>query len=196
MLELDSADSKNQVLTILRFGKETSVVWTYSKKAVDGTVESTEAAEEPTKLLTISMPLDLFKRAITQCNLSVKKFVKDYNNNLLAVNFLWSEVPFLSVPTKIFSKNVVAVVNSGSSGVVVSCGCVSCLGLKPDDLVKMNIASLNGVEKNLNSVFFDVPIKVGSSLVRLPALVADGLFVDVFLDANWLKAVGACLNVS
>ena len=46
LLELDSAKSYNQVLTILCSGKEMSVVWTYCKKAVDGTVESTEAAEE------------------------------------------------------------------------------------------------------------------------------------------------------
>ena len=59
----------------------------------------------------------------------------------------------------------------------------------------MNIASLNGVEKKTRSVFFDVPIKVGHSLVSLPALVADGLFVDVLLGANWLKAVGACPDV-
>ena len=96
---------------------------------------------------------------------------------------------------KIFSKNVVAVVNSGSSGVVISCGCVSCLGPKPDDLVDMNIAFLNGVEKKSRSVFFDVPVEVGNSLVSLPALVTDGLFVDVLLGANWLKAVGACLDV-
>ena len=75
MLELDSGNSKNQVLTMLRSGKETSVVWTYGKKAVDGNVKSTEAAEEPNKLLTVSMPLGLFKQAITQCYLSVKKFV-------------------------------------------------------------------------------------------------------------------------
>ena len=48
MLELDSADSDNQVLIVLRSGKETSVVLMHSKKAVDGTVESTEAAEELT----------------------------------------------------------------------------------------------------------------------------------------------------
>ena len=181
MLELDSADSENQVLTVLRSGKETSVVWTYGKKAVDGTVESTEAAEEPNELLTVSMPLGLFKRAITQRGLSVEKFVEDFNINRLAVNFAWSDVPLLSVSAKIFLKNVVAVVNLGSSGVVVSCNCVSCLGLKPDDQVEMNIASTNGVEKKSRSVFFDVPIEVGSSLVSLPALVADGLFVDVIL---------------
>ena len=47
----------------------------------------------------------------------------------------------------------------------------------------MNIACLNGVEKKLWSVFFDVPIKVRNSLVSLSALVADVLFVDVLLGA-------------
>ena len=56
----------------------------------------------------------------------------------------------------------------------------------------MNIASLNGAEKKSRDVFFDVLIKVGNSLVSLPALVADDPFVDVLLSANWLKAVGAC----
>ena len=78
----------------------------------------------------------------------------------------------------------------------VSCGCVSCLSLKQDDQVKMNIASLNGVEKKSRDMFFDVPIEVRNSLVSLPVLVADGLFVDILLSANWLKAVGACLDVS
>ena len=99
------------------------------------------------------------------------------------------------MPAKIFSKNVVCVVDSEILKVCVSCSCISCLGLKPDNLVEMNIASLNRVEKRIRSVFFDLTIKVGHSLVSLPALVADGLFVDVLLGANWLKAVGACLYV-
>ena len=81
LLELDSANSDNQVLTVLHSGKETSVIWTYSKKAGDSTLESTEAAEEPNELLIVSMPLNLFKQAITQCGLSVKKFVEDFNIN-------------------------------------------------------------------------------------------------------------------
>ena len=110
----------------------------------------------------MSMPLAIFKKAITQCGLSVSKFIKDFNINLLAVNFLWSDVPLLLVPAKKKIKNIVAVINSGSSGLVVSCGCVSCLSLKPDDQVKMNLASLNGVEKKSRDVFFGIPIKVGT----------------------------------
>ena len=94
MFELSSADSDNQVLTVIRSGKETQVTWMYGKKVVDGANDSTEATEEPTKLLTVLMLLAMFKRAITQRGLSVLKFVKDFNINLLAVNFSGQMCPF------------------------------------------------------------------------------------------------------
>ena len=65
MLDLDSTDSKSQVLTVLCSGKETEVTWTYSKKAVESANKGTEAAEEPTGSLTVFMPLGGFKQAIT-----------------------------------------------------------------------------------------------------------------------------------
>ena len=76
MLELSSADADNQVLTVLHSGKETQVIWTYAKKVVDGASNSTEATEEPTELLTVSMLLAMFKWAITQCGLSVLKLLR------------------------------------------------------------------------------------------------------------------------
>ena len=78
----------------------------------------------------------------------------------------------------------------------MSCGCVTQLGTQLDDQVEINIASLGGLEKKVREVFYDVPIKVGKSLVTLPALVAEGLFVEVLLGANWLQAVGACINIT
>ena len=66
-------------------------------------------------------------------------------------------------PAKIFSKNVVAVVDLGSSSVVVSYGCVSCLCLKPDNKVKMSIEFLNKEEIKSRDVFFDIPIEDGTS---------------------------------
>ena len=33
-------------------------------------------------------------------------------------------------------------------------------------------------------------------MASLPALVADDLFVYVLLGANWMKAVGACLDIN
>ena len=89
-------------MTVLHSGKETRVTRTYGKKAVDSANNSADTAEEPTKLLTVSMLLAMFKQAITQHNLSVSKFVEDFNINLLAVNFLWSDVPLLLVPAIIF----------------------------------------------------------------------------------------------
>ena len=64
---------------------------------------------------------------------------------------------------------------------VVSCGFISCLSLKPDDHIEMNIASLNVVEKKSREVFFDVLIEVRNSLVILPVLVADGHLLKLFL---------------
>ena len=112
-----------------------------------------------------------------------KRFVEDFYFNFLEFFFVVGHTTVFQ-PAKKISKNLVAVVNSGSSGVVVSCGCVACLKLEPDNQVEINIASLNGVEKKIRDVFFDVLIEVGQSLVTLPALVADGLFVDVLLGAN------------
>ena len=79
------------------------------------------------------MLLVMFKWAIIQRGLSVSKFVNYVNVNLLAVYFLGLNVPLLSLPAKKNFRDVVAVVNLESSGVVVSYGCVSCLSLKPDD---------------------------------------------------------------
>ena len=64
MLELGSANSNNQVLNVLCSGKDTRVTWTYGKKEVDSANNGTEATEEPTKLLTVSMPLAMFKQDI------------------------------------------------------------------------------------------------------------------------------------
>ena len=77
MLELDSADSKNQVLTVLCSGKETEITWTYSKKAVESADKDTEAAEKPTGSLTVSMPPGEFKQAISQCGF-YNRFIEDF----------------------------------------------------------------------------------------------------------------------
>ena len=65
LLELGTANFDNQVLTILNSGKETRVTQVYGKNGVKVANIGTEAAEESTKLLIVSMPLAMFKRPIT-----------------------------------------------------------------------------------------------------------------------------------
>ena len=61
-----------------------------------------------------------------------------------------------STPAKIFFKKVMAVLDSGSSRVVVSCGCVARIGIHPDDQVEMKIASfkLPGVKKVKRGILY------------------------------------------
>ena len=49
-----------------------------------------------------------------------------------------------------------AVIDSGSSGVVVSRNCVARLGIQPDDQVEMNIASLGSLEKKVKEAFYEI----------------------------------------
>ena len=74
----------------------------YNKKAAESAKKGTEAAEELTKSLTVSMPLGEFKQAITQHGFYVNRFVESFNINLLVVNFLWLDVPLFSTPAKKF----------------------------------------------------------------------------------------------
>ena len=103
LTELNPADSNNQVLTILSFGHKTEVVQMYGKKAADDTQEGAEAADEPINQFTVSLPLEVFKRAITQHDFSTKQFIYSFNINLLAKNVLWLDVVLFFTPEKIFS---------------------------------------------------------------------------------------------
>ena len=47
LLKLGSANSDNQILTVLRSGQETRVIQMYSKKAKDNANNTTEASEKP-----------------------------------------------------------------------------------------------------------------------------------------------------
>lgn len=127
--ELNPADYNNQGLTILRSGRKMEVVQMYGKKAAGDAHKDAEAAEEPIDQLMVSLLLEVFKRANTQHGFSTERFIESFNINLLAKNFLWLDVALFSTPEKIISKNVMAVIDSGSSGVVVSCGFVACLGV-------------------------------------------------------------------
>ena len=81
LIELDSAGSKNQVLNVLCFGKETEVTWTYGKKAAEIAIKGTEAVEDFFGSLTESMPFEKLKKASTQLCFSIIRFVEDFYTN-------------------------------------------------------------------------------------------------------------------
>ena len=81
-----------------------------------------------------------------------------------------------------------AIINMGSSGVVVSQSCVDKYALKVNDEIKFHINKASSSTKK-KPVIFALCIEVGSSSVVLPALVMDGLHFDLLLGMNWLAVV-------
>ena len=83
---------------------------------------------------------------------------------------------------------VVAIVDTDSSGVVVSKSCVSYLKLVPDDEVEFKITSAINSTKKLHNLFYNLSISVNGVVVDLSAIVLEGLHFDLLLGVSWIKA--------
>ena len=70
-----------------------------------------------------------------------KKFVEWFNFSLLLDKFEWSNRSALTIPALIDDKRVMAVVDSGCSGVFISRGCYERLDLEADDEIEMMLTS-------------------------------------------------------
>ena len=155
----------------------------YSKKAVESANKGTEAAEEPTRSLTVSMPLGEFKWAITQRGFSVNRFVEDININLLVVFFCnWTNHCFLRLP-RFFLKTWL-LLSTWEVPAWLSLGCLACLKLEPDDQVSNEYAPFNGVEKKIRDVFFDKPIEVNLLSGYVVCSCCRHLFKEFLLGAK------------
>lgn len=125
-----------------------------------------------------------------------KKFLKDFNFSMLTESFSWSKKSALILPACIEGKSVIAVIDTGCSGVVISQGCFERLKLKEDDSVEFTLTSAVDTVKKSRKVFKGLEIKVGSSVTKLPAIVLEGLHFDALLGVNWITSVNAKLDVA
>ena len=66
----------------------------------------------------------------------------------------------MAIPAKVNDKAVVAIVDTGSTGVVISKSCFERLGLVGDDEVEYTITSATITNKKLSVVLFGVEIAV------------------------------------
>jgi len=113
---------------------------------------------------------------------------------LLVQKFNWSKNSALTVKASIGEVEVVAIVDTGSSGVVVSESCVSCLNLVPNDEVEFSVTSATNSTKKLRKLFYNLSITVSNVSVKLPAIVLEGSHFDLLLGVSWIKATKAIIN--
>ena len=100
------------------------------------------------------------------------------------------------MPAKKNGQMVVAIVNMGSAGVVISKSCFGWLGLVNDNEVEFNITSATDKNKKVRKVMFSVKVTVGDKTVRVPAIVLKGLHFDVQLRVSWLHKAKASIQVA
>ena len=92
-------------------------------------------------------------------------------------------------------QKVVAIIDTGSSGVVISESCFRRLGLIQDGEVEFLITSATDTNRKHRKIIKEVEIEVGKSKATVPAIKLEGLHFNVLLGMNWLKAAGATIDV-
>ena len=93
----------------------------------------------------------------------------------------------MAILAKKSAESVVAIVSTGSAGVVISESCFERLGLAGNDEAEYTITSATDTNKKLRNVLFGVEIAVEKSKRCIPAIVLEGLHFDVLLEMSWVK---------
>ena len=103
---------------------------------------------------------------------------------MLLQEFKWSKFSAVAVPAKMNRQRVVAIINMGSAGVVISKSCFDWLGLVNDNEVELIITSATDTNKKVRKVMFGVEVTVGENTVCVPAIVLEVLHFNVLLGVS------------
>ena len=101
----------------------------------------------------------------------------------------------MAISAKVSGEPVVAIVNTGSAGVVISDICFERLGLVGDEEEEDIISSAMDTNKKLRRVLIGVKLIVEKK-VNIPALVLEGLDFDVLLGMSWIKNTNAVVHAA
>ena len=114
---------------------------------------------------------------------------------MVVKDFKYSQQTAIAMKALLNKQKVVAIIDTGSSGVVISESCFRILGLIPDGEVEFTITSATDTNRKHRKIIKEVEIEVGKSRATVPAIILEGLHFDVLLGMNWLKAAGAIIDV-
>ena len=108
---------------------------------------------------------------------------------------MWTQDNAILLKVQIGSVTVNAIVDTGSSGVVLSEACFQRLGLKEDKEVEFTINSATQTVKKLRKLIFKLPVKLGEVVTEVPALVLEGLHFNMLLENELDKRSESCCEL-
>ena len=107
----------------------------------------------------------------------------------------WSQQTAIAMKALLNKQKVVAINDTGSSGVVISKSCFRRLDLMQDGEVEFTITSATDTNQKHRKVVKEIEIEIGKSKATVPAIILEGLHFIVLLGMNWLRAAGAIIDV-
>ena len=110
---------------------------------------------------------------------------------MLLQEFKWNKYLAVVVQAKLNQHLLVAKVDTGSAGVVISKSCFDQLGMVKDEEVEFIIALATNTVKKVRTVLFGVDVNVGEKTVKDPNIVLEGLQFDVLLGVSWMQEAKA-----
>ena len=80
---------------------------------------------------------------------------------MLLKEFKWTRFLALALPVKLNGHTIVAIVNTGSAGVVISKSCYNCLRMNCDEEVEFTVTSTTDTNKKLRKVLSVLRLLLG-----------------------------------
>ena len=97
---------------------------------------------------------------------------------------MWSKTSAITKKALLEDNKDVDIVDTKSSGVVVSETCIQRLNLVPNDKAKFSVILATNSTKKKCKLFYDLKIVVGNISVSLPTIILKELHFDLLLSIN------------
>ena len=143
------------------------------------------------QMKTVIYGSELDKKGMVNISVSGMNGIREIGEQCISMvvkDFKWIQQTAIAMKALLNKQKVVAIIDTRSSGVVISKSCFRRLGLVQDGEVKFTITLATDTNWKHRKVIKEVDIEVGKSKATVPTIILEGLYFDVLLGMNWLKA--------
>ena len=121
-------------------------------------------------------------------------FKDAFQLSLKSKEFVWTNKRVIMTKTKVEGQEVIFIIDTGCSRVIISKGYMSRIRLEMVVEIDFTLNNADKTAEKQRLIFEKMNIGVGRSMVALLVIVVDRSHFDLLLGVNWIKEVEAEFN--